>query len=578
MSFRQWVQNKLSGSVKPAALASGASRDDEKPESPRLPTSADFSFDKILKEAGPEADDAIDTISEHLGQRGLVKTVGGDSEDRGATTDASNYGVNRDSSLSNAMSNDAEEDDQLNSASLNKMHDLVKMTELELLKSKGYLDIVLDACRFSPSELVDIRSRLEDLAYDQEYQNEDPDVQDKHMAAYKVAKAECKVLILNQLYKRFQEVRRQETSAIGVEEENMDFSSGGEMTDDEEDVSVSVFLRNLCEDFQEAEDPLEPGKRRELFIDAGEFSPEDLLDIRERLQNLADYQIYKDAPDDLPSRDEDYAECKALIWEQLQMRFQESLKKEQVAKILASITVQQDMPLDEGHISWAAQRFEDHGSGEDIKSISGSVEADENDNAEIAKLRDLLHTAQTAEDFQPCKSLDEMVKECQFPIEESLTVEVKILELAVPKDSWNDDDRVAESFASRETKVSEFRDLVVNQLQRRLVEALKTRDAAPKADDEEPGSALDARSEDSLYSPDSPEESPEDLEEIRGVVGNARARGGSVVSRVWGMSSGSHEASVPESEPIPEPKPGELPLIMSLDGPVRQHSLRSPLY
>lgn len=572
--------------------ASETGEDGESAENPQLLIPGESSLEDVIDSAGLEARDAVDAMSECFGQQGLIRTSEEQDKEEDVMADASDYGDNADIPLVGRISNNAEEEEN-KSAFLCDLYYSVKSAEdAYVLKPGANLEYLLKICKFSPEELLDIRQKLQDMSYDEQYMSREPDKSAEYLPGYETAKAECKDLIIKQLYKFFQEAVRREATGFEAGERDMDHSPQDEVTDDEE-MSESAWLSKLYDDMQSAENPLEAGERLELAIETCRFSPNELPDIRQRLQNLSSDQPnetgeHNPRAEDRPAHKQAYAECEALIMEQLSRQIQESLQREEAAQAAEQDSVPPKTPANGGHISWASEKTD--GAGEDLDNPPESEKressdslgedvvnssADENDSVEIARLRNLLNTAQSTENFEPGESLDEMIEGCSFPPKEYFDINRRIHGLFVAKPhSVGDDNELAEYQSSQEIANAEFRELMITQLRRRVVEAVRNRKVTSSAGTVQPVTPSYVGLDISADSPDSPGGSPQATEDL-GVVGGARPRGVTLVTRTWAAASTSFSSSY--QKPVPQTTGSGLPLIMSLDGPVRHTSFPSTI-
>lgn len=588
MSFKNWVSKFPFRSFSSATPDSESSEDDNEVETSRSPSPGNPS-EHTYNGDESETDDVVD-ITAYLGQQGLVRTT--KEPDSGLNAMAGNSGVGSDipskaeegGARSSAIANKDREEKDKETAFLRGYLYAVKNAEGDILDSGKDTENLINICEFPPQDLLKFRQKLEGLSREPEYESWEREKIRDFLDAQGTAKVECRQLILDQLYRRLQKSMEQEEPANEAEDQDIDHPPYIEPIDNE---LVSDWLWRLFRKVQYAADPLEAGDGLEVAILACFFSPDDENDIRERLQNLSD----DDLAGDISQHEEDYKECTDLILEQLLRQYQAALQREEDERNDRANEVQSVPLSNKGHLSWGPTRIDSAEADAETSYDSEPSNKSEDEvelaakahgNAESHMLRRMLRSAQSTKYFKPGKSVYQMIEMCDFPPKEDLEVQVRLRSLFMANfPSSGDDDAQAKYLSDQKTAKDELKSLVVNQLHSRYDVALAKLRAARsaarirKASSEE--NAVEARKAGKSAMPMSPvvgrnqTSAPLDNHPVR----HTRAGGISFVNRfdgavgaVGSLLSSSYKKLVPDSQTVPKLKPGELPLIMALDGPV----------
>ncbi|KAK4693185.1 hypothetical protein P7C71_g4163, partial [Lecanoromycetidae sp. Uapishka_2] len=361
---------------------------------------------------------------------------------------------------------------------------------------------------------------------------------------------------------------------------------------------------------------LEPGQKRDELIEICNFSPQELLSLKEKLQAISPdllndsgghEAIVKKLTAGINARhlDEEYDDCLDLILTRLWLQCESSLRRAEEAERNKRPSVQPVEPSHTGHLSWGGNTIDNAEEDPDMSSEKEmSTESEEgsdddenkSDDYECETLQRMLHLAQTTEEFTPGKVVYRMVEMCDFPPEKTVDILTRIRDLHMDEaPSTGGDDTPAEYTSNQEAAKTELQELIVRQLQIRLIEKLANlrmaQEAVKARKATDAHNALEARRAAELPRPDAmrrpmpPIVSSRDSNGMNGTtprrlyvsqedlpfVGTQRARGISIVNRTWGATSsllsGSYATPASEPEVFPKPKPADLPLIMSLDGP-----------
>lgn len=343
-------------------------------------------------------------------------------------------------------------------------------------------------------------------------------------------------------------------AASRSEEKDVDDSSYMEPTARK----ASEWLWQLLDDMQSADHPLESGDRRELAIAACRFSAKDEIDLRASLVDLDESRRHDITAEDMSIYGAEYTRCKELIVNQLH-RIYEALVLEEDEEDSKAETAQLFNQTDDTE--------SESGMSSEMSFESDIVDGTEvHSNADSLMLRKLLRLAQSTEDFKPGKIVYNMIEMCDFPPEKDYYVQriLRSLCMTEPTGTRQDDHEKAKL---------ELKKLVIDRLSRRIVDvdeilrharsAARVQKAIKAENAGEAGAGVDV-----WMSDDSADTA---LLENVPIVANHRARGTTFTDslRAWGsyVIPSTYRRPPPET-PITELNPGQLPLIMSLDGPV----------
>ena len=324
----------------------------------------------------------------------------------------------------------------------------------------------------------------------------------------------------------------------------------------------SSSLLELYNEFKGDEDPLRSTKRLERIIKACEFPAGDLLDIKERLRMLSDDGFYEDK--ELPARDESYAECRALILDQLQERLKKSvedgLEPSRNSMLRGNLHKFRDTGRLNGYeeVNMSAVRDDSHG-----------IETDEIGSDEVGRLQGILRNTESTTHFHDDESVEQLLGYCRFPQAYALRIHILRVRMFKPDlgrsrdyDGWTITTR------SRDSVHAEFREMVIRQLRDRISGLIKVRNGELDADT----SSAEPKRSTALYRRlgDATSIARHFSDGKIHVIGDTRAKGISIVNKVWGKYSDSYEAPLQDMKYNESDSDNEEPpLIMPLDGPVR---------